>query len=89
MLYSLNNDPIDQWPGTLFECKLIATEYVQKIIDTLNKQFLDLPIFDATKLFSLKYYHAYEEDMTITIDVWLERLMEKFVPSEIIVMHVD
>jgi hypothetical protein len=66
----------------LLECKLIAVEYVQKIIDALNERFLDLPIFNAAKLFSPKCYPVDEEDRTRATDVWLERLMEKFVPSE-------
>ena len=82
VVYPLSNDPIDQRPGTLLEYKLIAAECVQKIIDALNERFSDLPIFNAIKLFNPKYYPADEEDRTRATDVWLERLMEKFVPSE-------
>jgi hypothetical protein len=82
VFYPLSNDPIDQRPETLLECKLIAAEYVQKIIDALNERFPDLPIFNAAKLFSPKYYPTDKEDRTRATDVWLERLMEKFVPSE-------
>ena len=48
----------------------------------LNDRFPDLPIFNAAKLFSLKYFPTNEEDRTRATDVWLERLMEKFVPFE-------
>ena len=82
VFHPLSNDPIDQRPGTLLECKLIATKYAQKIIDVSNERFPDLPIFNATKLFSPKYYPGDEEDRIRATNVWLERLIEKFVPSK-------
>ena len=70
------HDPIDQRPRTLLECKLIAAEYILKIINALNERFPDLPIFNATKLFNPKYYLTDEEDRTRVENVWLEMLIE-------------
>lgn len=81
MLYPLHNEPICQRPGSLEECKLIAAEYVQHVIDALNDRFPDLPIFNAAKLFSPKHYPEDEEERTRSTDLWLERLVNKFVAS--------
>jgi len=44
------------WNDSLEKMKAMVTEHVQGVIDNLNKQFFDLPIFNVSKLFSLKYY---------------------------------
>ncbi len=47
----------------------MVKEQVQGVIDNLNKQFFALPIFNVSKLFSLKYYPTDNDDlMTKEVD---------------------
>jgi hypothetical protein len=47
--------------------------YVPTVIDSLDKRFLDLPIFNALKVFNPKYYPS-DEELSITMsEQWLER----------------
>jgi hypothetical protein len=49
--------------------KAMVKEQVQGVIDNLNKQFFALPIFNVSKLFSLKYYPTDNDDlMTKEVD---------------------
>lgn len=38
------------WKDMLQECKVMGVEYVQAIVDSLNEEFPNLPIFNALKL---------------------------------------
>jgi hypothetical protein len=44
------------------EMKTLIGEYVHIILDSLNKQFPILLIFNASKLFSLKHYSNDNDD---------------------------
>ena len=48
--------------GTLEQCKILGASYVQKVIDSLNNRFLDLPIFTSAKLFNPKHYPLDDHD---------------------------
>ena len=46
---------------TLEEYKMMGAMYVQATVDSLNKRFHDLYVFNASRLFSPKYYSSDEE----------------------------
>ena len=46
--------------GTLEDCIHLGKAFVQKLIDCLNDRFIDLPTFNAAKLFSP---HSYFEEV--------------------------
>ena len=57
---------------------MMGAMYVQPIVDSLNEKFHDLPVFNASKLFSPKYYPSDEEVRITMSEQWLERLIIKF-----------
>jgi hypothetical protein len=57
---------------------MMGAMYVQAVVDSLNERFPDLPVFNASKLFSPKYYPSDEEIRITMSEQWLERLIVKF-----------
>ena len=58
--------------------KMMGAMHVRANVDSLNEGFQDLPIFNASKLFSPKYYPS-DEEIHITVSKWwLESLIMKF-----------
>jgi hypothetical protein len=41
-------------------------------VDNFNERFLDLPMFNASKLFSPKYYPIEEETMVGKVDIKIQ-----------------
>jgi hypothetical protein len=48
------------------------------IVDSLNKRFPNLFVFNASKLFNPKYYPSDEEVRITMLEQWLERLIITF-----------
>ena len=46
--------------------KMMGAMHVRANVDSLNEGFQDLPIFNASKLFSPKYYPS-DEEIHITV----------------------
>lgn len=46
---------------SLEKCMSMGVDYMQAVKDGLNKRFPNLPMFNACKLFSAKYYPTKEE----------------------------
>ena len=78
MYHPIYHEQIFDREATLEECKMMGAMYVQAIVDSLNKRFLDLLVFNASKLSSPKYYPSGEEVCTTMLEQWLERLIIKF-----------
>ena len=57
--------------GTLEQCKILGASYVQKVIDSLNNHFPNLPIFTSAKLFSPKHYPLDDHDRSQLTKTWL------------------
>ncbi|KAH7444814.1 hypothetical protein KP509_02G093100 [Ceratopteris richardii] len=60
----------------LQRCIMMEKSYVQAIVDGLNSHFVDLPLLNASKLFSPVHY---EEDALVreqNAKLWLERLLQ-------------
>ena len=72
--------------GTLADCVTLGKAFVEKVIDGLNARFTDLPLLNATKLFSPKSYDANEDANEELRDIqhrmFLGRLCEKFASRE-------
>ena len=64
--------------GTLEQCKILGASYVQKVIDSLNNRFPDLPIFTSAKLFSPKHYPLDDHDRGQLTETWLVRIVSHF-----------
>ena len=64
--------------GTLEQCKILGASYVQKVINSLNNRFPDLPIFTSTKLFSSKHYILDDHDTGQLKETWLARIVSHF-----------
>jgi hypothetical protein len=63
---------------SLEKCMSMGVDYMQTVEDSLNKIFLDLPMFNACKLFSPKYYPTKEKTSINVCERRLERLASKF-----------
>ena len=50
------------WSGTMEDCVHLGKAFVQKLIDCLNDRFTYLPVFNATKLFTLHSYFGEENE---------------------------
>ena len=44
------------------QCILLGASYVQSILHALNDYFPNLPVFNATKIFSPRYYPNNDND---------------------------
>ncbi len=44
------------WPNSLEEMKVMVGKYVHVVLNNLNEQFFNLPIFNASKSFNPKHY---------------------------------
>ena len=74
IIYALATDG----PNELQPCILLGVSFVQRVVYALNDRFLDLPIFNATKLFSSCNYPSNDYDQITNIELWLERILLKF-----------
>ena len=56
-MYILHCNSISMYDvkSSLEDCITLGKLYVQKVIDSLNDRFLDLPIFNAASIFSPKH----------------------------------
>ena len=66
--HSMHHGQIFDWEDTQKECKMMGAMYVQAVVDSLNKRFLDLHVFNASKLFSPKHYPSDEEARIIMLE---------------------
>ena len=71
--------------GLLEDFITLGRLYVQKVIDSLNDRFPDLPIFYATRLFNPKHYPIDALDRGTLTEQWLNRLMTHFNWSYVLV----
>jgi len=65
-------------PNELQQCILLGASYVQRIVHALNERFPNLPVFNATKLFSSCSYSSDDSDRIINTKLWLERILMRF-----------
>ena len=68
--------------GTFQECKVIAQAYVVKVIGSLQQQFPDLKLFNATKQFSSIFFIV---DLTLLHQnacLWLQSFIKHFCTNE-------
>jgi hypothetical protein len=56
---------------------------VQVVVDSLNERFLDLLVFNASKLFSTKYFPIEEETYINMCEQWSKRFTLKFKLSKV------
>lgn len=54
--------PKIQKSGTLDDCILLGKCFVMKAIESIDRRFTDLPIFNATKFFSPHHYYEEMDD---------------------------
>jgi hypothetical protein len=66
MYHPMYHGQIFNREATLEECKMMGAMYVQASVDTLNKRFPGLLVFNTSKLFSPKYYPS-DEELRITM----------------------
>ena len=71
--------------GSLEDCITLGRLYVQKVIDSLNDRFPDLPIFNAARFFSPKHYPMDALDRGTLTEQWLNRLVTHFKWSSVLV----
>ncbi|KAG0593808.1 hypothetical protein M758_UG021100 [Ceratodon purpureus] len=71
--------------GLLEDCIALGRQYVQKVIDSLNDRFPDLPIFSAARLFSPKHYPMDALDRGTLTEQWLNLLVTHFKWSSVLV----
>jgi hypothetical protein len=64
--------------GTIEACIIFGAKYVQKVIDNLNVCFLDMLIFNATRLFSSQQRLLDEIERSQLIEQWLDKLLVRF-----------
>ena len=63
---------------TLDDCILLGKCFVIKVIESLDRRFTDLPIFNAAKFFSPRHYYEEVNDRDSQTKRWLQCLCEKF-----------
>ncbi|MCO5575073.1 hypothetical protein L7F22_028870 [Adiantum nelumboides] len=64
--------------SSLNNCVMLAKSFVQELINGINERFMDLPLFNAAKLFAPT---SYEKDIRVRSQMhkgFLERLFAKF-----------
>ena len=71
--------------GSLEDCITLGRLYVQKVIDSLNDRFPDLPVFNVARLFSPKHYPIDALDRGTLTEQWLNRLVTHFKWSSVLV----
>ena len=64
--------------GSFHACKELAQEYVQAIIDALHVRFLDMWVFNATKIFSPISYPMELSLLYRNAQLWLQILLNHF-----------
>ena len=76
-VHTLHYDSISGYDigGSLEDCTTLGRLYVQKVIDSLNDRFPDLPIFNAAGFFSPKHYPMDALDWGTLTEQWLNRLV--------------
>ena len=70
---------------SLEDCIILGRLYVQNVIHSLNDGFPDLPIFNASRLFSPKHYPMDALDQGNLTEQWLNQLVTHFKWSSILV----
>jgi hypothetical protein len=68
---------------SLEKCMNMEASYVQVVEDSFNESFLDFLVFNASKLFSPKYFPIEEETHINMCEQWLKRLTLKFKISKV------
>ena len=59
--------------GTLEQSKILGASYVQRIIDSLNNGFLNLPLFVI-----VRHYPVDEHDKGQLTKIWLAKIVSHF-----------
>lgn len=62
----------------LNDCILLGKCFVMKLIESLNKRFTNLSIFNATTFYSRSHYYKEMDDRDSQTKRWLKCLCEKF-----------
>ncbi|KAH7331559.1 hypothetical protein KP509_20G040300 [Ceratopteris richardii] len=75
-IHALRCEPIsiDVKSGSLDECISMAKVYVTNILESLNKRFEDISVYNAFKLFSPSSYPVDEYDREKMTQEWLSRI---------------
>lgn len=68
---------------SLEKCMNMQANYVQVVVDSFNERFLDFLVFNASKLFSPKYFPIEDETHINMCEQWLKRLTLKFKLSKV------
>ena len=76
--FPLHNMPGCNVEGTLEQCKILGASYVQKVIDSLNNCFSNLPIFTLAKLFNPKHYPLDDHDRGQLTETLLAQIVSYF-----------
>ena len=77
---SLRFEPIPNSLGfsSMENCIDLGKSFIQKLINCLNDRFIDLPIFNAAKIFSPRCNFEEEDERDSETKRWLLRLCENF-----------
>jgi hypothetical protein len=67
--------------GSLDACITLTKDYIQAIVDGLNARFPDLPLFNATKLFSPCHYAGDTSIREANAKRWLDKLLDHLQPD--------
>ena len=66
--HPMSHEQIFHREDTPKECMMMGVVYVQAIVDSLNKKFHDLHVFNTFKLFSPKYYPSVNKVCIIILE---------------------